>query len=77
MEAHSSGLTITLLLTDLKITIAFTLDELKDLTLSILWHTMMEYHFLLTIMIMIVEVVTVLLKAMEVGGGTTTVTTVN
>ena len=32
--------------TDQKVTIPFILDKLKDLTLSILWHTMMECHFL-------------------------------
>ena len=76
MEARFSGLTITSLLTNLKISIPFTLGKLKDLTCLILWHITVGCHFLLTMLTMIVQVVTVLLYGAEVDGGTIAVTTV-
>ena len=79
MEARSSGLTITSLLTDLKRIIPYTLDKPKpmDLPCLILWHTTMGDHFPLMTMIMMLQAATVLSKGMEVGGGMVAVTSVS
>ena len=79
MEARSSGLTITSLLTDLKISILYTLDKPKpmDLPRLILWHTTMGDHLPLMTMTMMLQAATVLSMGMEVGGGMVAVTTVS